>query len=362
MNLFISYASEQHDVADRLAIALTNEGHNVFFDADSLRAGENYNERLRKAIDNCDQFIYLVSPESVEDGSYARSELQMAQRRFKIAVGHILPVMIAPTDYSTIPNYAKSVTVLEPEGDAVVAVLNRMAEIEKGGIRVVGLRNVVGGAMLLATFGIGLYQAFLWAAPRLAETSIIMAVTAAGLVLLALCWILWRRCVLRGSGWTMVVPGAVLGLVVAGVWAALVFTPRVVWLVPGTSLFALVVADGSSSLLLTNVSAEIDNIGSSGVYLASNEQAARIIIEESSDDLRLVLLAYLEEQEVPTKFHDEWLSGWTAEVRLEGQSGGALADPEKWEGKVRFGTAREKPVMMNWRYSSSISIAFVEVN
>ena len=113
MNLFISYASEQHDIAEKLAIALTNEGHDVFFDGDDLRAGDNYNERLRQAIEDCEQFIYLISPESVDDRSYARSELHMAQNRFKVAKGCILPVMVVATDYPAIPNYAKSVTVLQ---------------------------------------------------------------------------------------------------------------------------------------------------------------------------------------------------------------------------------------------------------
>lgn len=363
MKLFISYASEQYDFADRLAIALTNEGHDVFFDADDLRAGENYNERLRTAVDDCDRFIYLVSPESIEAGSYARSELQMAKSRFKIAVGRIVPVMAVPTDYSKIPNYAKSVTVLEPEGDPVVAVLNRVAEIEKGGIHVVGLKNVIGGAMLVAAFAIGLYQAMLWALPRLATTALIAAVTSAGLVLLALCWILWRRCVLRGTSKSLAVPAAVLGIFLAGVWAASVFTPRVVWLLPGTTWAPLMAsAETHHSLLLANISSEFDNIETSGVFLVSNKQAAELIIARSSDDLHAVLTAYLTERGVPEQFHEAYLSGWTAKVRLEDQFGNTFAKADNWTASVRIDAEGEKTAVLNWRPSSSISIAFVELN
>lgn len=363
MNLFISYASEQHDLAERLAIALRNEGHDVFFDSDDLRAGENYNERLRKAIDNCNLFVYLISPDSVEAGGYARSELQMAQRHFKIAVGRIIPVMVVPTNYSNIPNYAKSVTVLEPKGDIVVAVLNRVAEIAKGGIHVVGLRTVVGGAMLLAAFGIGLYQTYLWTAPRIATTGVLAAVTGAGLMLLALCWILWRRCVLRGSANRLAVPAAALVVLVAGVWAAFAFTPRAVWLLPGTSWGSAIATDNTQhSLLLANPSLEIADIGMSGAYLASNKNAASMMVDRVSSDARSVLLSYLEERQVPEQFHEQWLSGWTSEVRLEELPRGALAKPENWVASVRRVGESEKSAMLNWRGSSSISIAFVEVN
>jgi len=363
MNLFISYASEQHDLAERLAIALRNEGHGVFFDSDDLRAGENYNERLRKAIDKSDRFIYLISPDSVEAGSYARSELQMAQRHFKIAVGRIVPVMVVPTNYSKIPNYAKSVTVLEPEGDTVVAVLNRVAEIARGGIHIVGLRTVVGGAMLLAALGIGLYQAYLWTAPRMATTGVLAAVTGAGLALLALCWILWRRFVLRGTAKRLAVPAAALIVLVAGVWAAFAITPRVVWLLPGTSWGPVISTDNTKhSLLLAKPSLEIEDIGTSGVYLASNKNAASMMVARASGDVRSVLLSYLEEREVPEQFHEQWLSGWTSEVRLEELPRGALAKPENWEASIRRVGESEKAAMLNWRRFSSISIAFVEVN
>ncbi|MDH3434865.1 MAG: toll/interleukin-1 receptor domain-containing protein [Gammaproteobacteria bacterium] len=363
MNLFISYASEQRDLAERLAIALTNEGHEVFFDNDNLRAGENYNERLREAIGDCDQFIYLISPESVEDGSYARSELQMAQRHFKIAVGRIVPVMVSPTDYSSIPNYAKSVTVLEPKGDVVVAVLNRVAEIAKGGIHVVGLRTVVGGAMLLAAFGIGLYQTYLWAALRMSATELIAAGTGAGLLLLAMCWVIWRRCVLRGAAKRMAAPAALLVVLVAGVWVASAFSPRVVWLLPGTSWGPLIATGNAQhSLLLADPSVEIADIGRSGIYLASNKKAAKTMIEKTSSSVRSVLLAYLAERQVPEQFHEQWLSGWTAEVRLKGQSRSVLAEPERWQANIRREGESDKPAMLNWRQSSSMGIAFIEVN
>ena len=363
MKLFISYASEQHDVAERLAIALRNEGHDVFFDSDDLRAGENYNERLRKAIGSCDQLIYLISPDSVEAGSYALAELNMAQRHFKIAVGRIVPVMVVPTAYSRIPNYAKSVTVLEPKGDVIVAVLNRVAEIAKGGIHIVGLKTVVGAAMLLAAFGIGLYQTYLWVALRISTTGMIAALTGAGLVLLAVCWILWRRIVLRGSAKRLAVPAVVLAVLVAGVWAAFAFTPRVVWLLPGTSWGSLIATDDAQhSLLLDEPSLEVEDIGTFGVYLASNSNAANMLIARTSDSLRSVLLAYLQERQVPEQFHEQWLSGWTAEVRLEEQPGSALAEPENWEARIRREGESDKGAMLNWRHSSSISIAFVEVN
>jgi hypothetical protein len=287
----------------------------------------------------------------------------MAQRRFKISVGRIVPVMVVPTKYSKIPNYAKSVTVLEPKGDVVVAVLNRVAEIAKGGIHIVGLRTVVGGAMLLAALGIGLYQTYLWTAPRFATTGVLAAVTGAGLALLVLCWTLWRRCVLRGTAKRLAVPAAVMVVLVAGVWAAFAFAPRVVWLLPGTSWGSVIATVNTQhSLLLAKPSLDIADIGMSGVYLASNKNAASMMVDRVSDDARSVLLSYLEERQVPEQFHEQWLSGWTSEVRLEELPRSAFAKPENWVASVRREGESEKDAMLNWRGSSSISIAFVEVN
>ena len=42
MIVFLSYASENRDIAEQVNLALTGAGHKVFFDRDSLPAGDDY--------------------------------------------------------------------------------------------------------------------------------------------------------------------------------------------------------------------------------------------------------------------------------------------------------------------------------
>ena len=127
MKVFISYASAQRSTAEPLALALEGDGHDVFFDRTDLPRGEGYHERIRSAIYAADRFVFLVSPESVRAGSYALSELSMAQARWPRPAGRVLPVMAAPTPYADIPPYAAAVTVLEPKGNLAAEVAATLA-------------------------------------------------------------------------------------------------------------------------------------------------------------------------------------------------------------------------------------------
>lgn len=129
MQIFLSYASEYFQEADRLALSLRQDAHTVFFDRSSLPKGESYDNRIREELSQSDFFIFLISPESVEKGSYALSELELCQKRFLNPSGHVLPVMAAATDWSLIPNYLQAVTILEPVGNLVAEVTAKVSEV-----------------------------------------------------------------------------------------------------------------------------------------------------------------------------------------------------------------------------------------
>jgi TIR domain-containing protein/Yip1-like protein len=126
--IFLSYASEQRDIADQIKLALGDSGHEVFFDRDSLPVGDDYHPRIRKAVENSDAFVFLISPQSVAQGCYALTELKYAREKWPNPRGKLLPVMIERTDYRQIPPYLKAISVLEPEGNAPAEIA---AEIQK---------------------------------------------------------------------------------------------------------------------------------------------------------------------------------------------------------------------------------------
>lgn len=129
MRIFLSYSGEDGKRAEDISIRLKQDGHDVFLDRQQLAAGEEYDAAIRKEIARCDLFIYLISPESVADGTYALTELGMAQKRWPDPSGHLLPVMIRPTPLENVPSYASAVTILNPKGNAVAETAAEVARI-----------------------------------------------------------------------------------------------------------------------------------------------------------------------------------------------------------------------------------------
>ena len=119
MRLFLSYPSEERDCAERLRLALEAEGHDVFQDRSDLRSGESFHEPLRAAMQAADLLVFLVTPASVAPGSYCRSELAVAQQRWRRPSGHVLPVMLKDVPIAALPAYLQAVTLLRTEGDLV---------------------------------------------------------------------------------------------------------------------------------------------------------------------------------------------------------------------------------------------------
>ena len=127
MNIFLSHAHEQSLIAERLALSLTGNGHEVFFDRKSLPPGETFDARIRQAIQKADLFIFLVSPSSLERHSYCLSELSFAESNWPHPQGHVLPVLVEPVDFSALPAYLAAITIFQPRGDVVAEVTAEIA-------------------------------------------------------------------------------------------------------------------------------------------------------------------------------------------------------------------------------------------
>lgn len=77
--VFISYAREDDDVAEKLAGLLENGGASVWLDRQKLRAGEDWNESIKKAIQDCVVFVPVVSRHSL------RTETRVCRREWALA-------------------------------------------------------------------------------------------------------------------------------------------------------------------------------------------------------------------------------------------------------------------------------------
>ena len=157
MRVFVSYASEQRTTADRIANGLRQAGHRVFFDRDALQPGDGYDDAIRREIEKSDLFVFLVSPQSVESGGYALTELGFARKRWLNPSGRVLPVMVAATPIEAIDPYLRSVSILSPKGDVVAEVLGRVSDIHRRRRLRLGMLAVA-AAILAAAGGYALWQ------------------------------------------------------------------------------------------------------------------------------------------------------------------------------------------------------------
>ena len=68
MQIFLSYAAEDKDIAEPVAFALRARGHKVFFDRDDLPPGGEYDMRIEKAVGQSALFVFLLSQNSIARG------------------------------------------------------------------------------------------------------------------------------------------------------------------------------------------------------------------------------------------------------------------------------------------------------
>ena len=122
MKIFISYAKQQRHIAEDLNAVLSARGHSVFFDRESLPPGLEYQATIRHAVEGCDAFVFLVSPESVADRRYTLTELGYRQRKVPRTSGTLLPVVVKPTLLARIPAYLRTVTLQFPQGNRSTSV------------------------------------------------------------------------------------------------------------------------------------------------------------------------------------------------------------------------------------------------
>ena len=129
MRVFLSYSSKDRELVEPIELALRGQGHNVFFDRTDLPAGEEYDVRIREAIERSQLFIFIVSAHSLAAGSYTLTELSIAEKTWTHPSGRILPVLLQPIALDQLPPYLKTVTLLEPQGNVAASVADAVHRI-----------------------------------------------------------------------------------------------------------------------------------------------------------------------------------------------------------------------------------------
>jgi TIR domain len=131
VKIFLSYPSGERDVAERLNLALIQQGHDVFFDRADLPPGQEYDQAIARAIAASDLFVFLITPASVSPGRYTLTEVKLAEERWSNPDGRVLPVMLRATEMAAVPNYLKAVNILMPHGDAVAETAHEVQRLSR---------------------------------------------------------------------------------------------------------------------------------------------------------------------------------------------------------------------------------------
>src|SRR6516225_9367196 len=80
--VFLSYASQDQEAAQRICMALRAAGIEVWFDQSELRGGDVWDQKIRRQIHDCVLFIPIVSQHTQERlEGYFRHEWKLAIER-----------------------------------------------------------------------------------------------------------------------------------------------------------------------------------------------------------------------------------------------------------------------------------------
>ena len=103
--VFLSYASQDAEAAQRICAALRSAGIEVWFDQSELRGGDAWDRRIRKQIHDCALFVCVISAHSdARQEGYFRREWRLAVERsgdMAEDVAFLLPVVVDSTPDAT---------------------------------------------------------------------------------------------------------------------------------------------------------------------------------------------------------------------------------------------------------------------
>lgn len=113
MRIFLSYSRNDQAIVERIRASLNAAGFESFLDTKDLPLGQEYNARIKLAIEEADLFLFLASDASVRPGSYAMTELSFAEQKWLNPSGYVLPVLLEGLNASQLPAYLRPINALQ---------------------------------------------------------------------------------------------------------------------------------------------------------------------------------------------------------------------------------------------------------
>ena len=130
MRIFLSYGSEDREVAREVAAALRASGHRVFFDRTALAPGGEFHSEISRQLRISDAIIFLLSPSTLKPGRYPLSEIELAERRWPNPANRVFPVVVQPVDMTLVPGYLRAVTIITPAGPIPASIIQAIQNLQ----------------------------------------------------------------------------------------------------------------------------------------------------------------------------------------------------------------------------------------
>jgi TIR domain len=131
--IFVSYASQDAEAAERICTALRQAGLEVWFDKGELRGGEAWDSSIRKQVKGCQLFLPIISAntQAREEGYFRREWNLAVGRTLDMAddKAFLLPVVVDTTLESDarVPEKFRDVQWTRlPAGEASAAFVERV--------------------------------------------------------------------------------------------------------------------------------------------------------------------------------------------------------------------------------------------
>lgn len=101
--VFLSYADEDRATMEKIRNSLRQESITVWTNKTDIQTGEAFEEAINRGIEQADNLVFLLSPESV-NSTYCQQELDLALSLSK----RIIPVLVRETDSTQVPSALRS--------------------------------------------------------------------------------------------------------------------------------------------------------------------------------------------------------------------------------------------------------------
>jgi len=116
--VFLSYADADREYMTKIRNSLMREGITVWTNKTDIKTGEAFEEAINRGIEQADNLVYLLSPDSVTS-QYCHKELEYALSLNK----RIIPVLVKPTNSLDMPVALRELQYIDLTENIIVGIL-----------------------------------------------------------------------------------------------------------------------------------------------------------------------------------------------------------------------------------------------